>query len=116
MFKWLKELFSVNPWQTAPWPSPPEGVKAIKVFQVDEDTWVAGEDAKACQIYHAEYTNSIESIEVFGDPVEVTDEELNRRTFVDDENDIKTWREELDELIVNPKVVFPIYFAGTTES
>ena len=87
----------------------------IKIFQVDESTFMAAEtvtEAVAC--YIKDYDGDPEAVEEFG-PVEFTSADLERLTITDvDEpgHPTQTFAAALAEMITNG-VEFPAYFAST---
>ena len=88
--------------------------RAIKVFQVDETTFMAGRTAEECvALYLSEYGGETEYIEDFGPAKELTPEQLEKQIVMTGEDHEKeeTFRQALDNMIASGRT-FPEYFAG----
>ena len=87
----------------------------IKVFQVDEATWMAAETVtEAVTCFIKDYDGDPEAVEEFG-PLELTPEDLERLTIMDDDEPgqwSQTFAAALAQMIANG-VEFPTYFAST---
>jgi hypothetical protein len=90
----------------------------IKVFEVSEDEWVAAESAEQAAAYYKQLVGQVaydETTEEWGDPVELSDEILNRLKWTDDEvmpARTITFAERLAEICATTAPArFPQYFA-----
>lgn len=88
----------------------------MKVFQVDDSTWMAGEDGESCAAeFIKSYGGEQECLDEFGPPVEVTAEGMATMivTDVDEPGQPKrTFQQALDEMVA-AGIEFPTFFAST---
>jgi hypothetical protein len=88
----------------------------MKVFQVDDSTWMAGADAKSCVAeFLKSYGGEQECVDEFGPPTEVTAEEMATMivTDVDEPGQPKrTFQKALNDMIAAGSE-FPTFFAST---
>ena len=90
---------------------------AIKVFQIDDYTWMAGATAKECFVEYVEQSGDDETLIEFGPPVELSDDDLNRLTIRSEQGDgfeEHTFAEEL-AMMIDRGTHFPTFFASTEE-
>lgn len=89
---------------------------AIKVFQIDDYTWMAGATAKECLVeYVDQYGAPVPYVEEFGPPVELSDDDLNRLIIRSEQGDgfeEHTFAEEL-AMMIDRGATFPTFFAST---
>ena len=89
--------------------------KTIKVFQLNEYEWWAGESLESVlEHYKNNVTDDPDEIEELEDAYELSDGALDKLIFNDEDGSKRTFREELDNCI-KEKQEFPCFFA-TTES
>lgn len=93
----------------------------MKIFQVNDIDWFAGENADDCFKLLKEMgmydDGDIQAMKDDGYPVELTDEDMDRLVFVDDvydnlKSNKRTFREELQRRI-NAGEEFPCMFASS---
>lgn len=63
-------------------------MKNVKVFEVAEDEWIAAETADEAAAFYKTLVSQAtyeEVLQEFGEPVELTPEQLSRLKFTDDE-------------------------------
>lgn len=89
-----------------------DDIKTIRVFQLNELEWWAGESLESVLKYYKEHVCDDE--ETIEDPYELSDDALDTLIFNDDDGSKRTFREELNNCI-KEKQEFPCFFA-TTES
>lgn len=91
----------------------------IKIFQIDECTWYAGETAKECLALHLKDYDGDPDTEKYYDPVELSPGDLQRLMIRDPDSDDEKLRKvgvsfqaELSRLI-SIGAEFPRFFAST---
>lgn len=88
----------------------------IKVFAMNECDWMASKSLEsAVSEYVKNYSGGLPEDEATDNPYELTDEEMDRLKFVDDNVDPpahRTFREHLEKLIAEGQG-FPVFFAST---
>ena len=90
-------------------------IQGIKIFQMDECDWWAGESLAACT---ADYIEQLGSDETLDDPHELSDEDIDRLIFTEDDGRSlrngtqKPFRQKLEEM-VKEGCQFPQMFAST---
>lgn len=88
----------------------------MKIFKVNDCDWIAAEtpeQALECLRQHVGDEDVDAWLEDFGQPVELTAEDLDAHTFHDgDDGDERTFREELQRRI-DEGDAFPQFFAST---
>lgn len=89
--------------------------KTIKVFQLNDYEWWAGESLESVvEYYENNVTNDPDEMEELKDAYELSDEALDTLIFNDEDGSQKTFRQELENCI-KEKQEFPCFFA-TSES
>lgn len=91
-----------------------EKVNTIKVFQVDDVTWMAGTDPESCAAeFLKNYGGQQECLDEFGPPVEITPEQMARMIVKSEDGEPdQTFQEALNSMI-SSGMVFPTFFAST---
>lgn len=94
----------------------------IKIFQMDDYTWYAGETAESCILKMMEDTGMTREDILCDDedfPAEISDEQYDKYYFLEDDaegnerkGEKKTFRQKLDEMIESG-AKFPCFFATT---
>lgn len=88
----------------------------IKVFAMNDCDWMAGESLESVKAaYMAEHAYGLPEDEAMDDPHELTEAEMDRLRFHDDEakpEDYQTFRQRLN-FMVNRGDDFPCFFAST---
>ena len=84
--------------------------KTIKVFNMNDCDWWAGEDAESVKAAFLA-VNEVEPTDDPIEPTEVSPEKMRTMEFVDG-HDKRTFAEELDRLIAEAHE-FPCFFAST---
>lgn len=80
---------------------------------MNETDWMAGVDLESCiQKYLADYAGDFTREQVLDDPDELSDAQMDRFVFADDDGEKRTFREQL-ALMVAGGVTFPEFFAST---
>jgi hypothetical protein len=86
----------------------------MKVYQVDECAWMMGEDGPSCVAeFIKEYGGEQECITDFGEPVEVTPEQMKTMLVRDEETGMTcTYEEEFNRMLAHGQnLQFPAFFA-----
>jgi hypothetical protein len=96
-----------------------EAINGIKIFQMDMCDWWAGRSLEECIAAWPEHYREEFSLEVADpEPHELTDAEIDRLVFVEDdgarlrEGAEKPFRQKLQEMIAEG-ATFPTFFAST---
>jgi hypothetical protein len=85
----------------------------IKVFQINEDDWMAGGTLEECKAEHIKnYDGDAFEPADFEDAHELCEETMNRLKFTDEDGGQCTFREQLDKMIAEG-ATFPTFFAST---
>lgn len=86
----------------------------IKIFEINDCEWVAARSLEEAKTFYLEMVSGDTSVLDEGCPVELTELQLDRMTYSDDQGDPnaskRSFREELQKRIA-AGVQFPEYFA-----
>ena len=88
----------------------------MKVFQMNDCDWMAGETLEECKAeYLSGFWHGATEEDAFDDPRELTDAEMDKKIFVDNEAEPevrRTFREQLAHIIAKGET-FPTFFASS---
>ena len=82
----------------------------MKVFRLNEYEWWAGESLESVKKMYMEVTG-LDEDEAFEDDYELSEEDMNREIYTDEDGSTRTFKEQLNKMIAENRT-FPEVFAS----
>jgi len=87
--------------------------RGIKVFRLNDYDWWAGESLESVKKSYMEATG-LDEFEAFDDDYELSEEDMNREIYTDEDGSTRTFKEQLNKMIAENRT-FPEVFASVVQ-